>query len=199
MPLYFSFKYKYYDIIYIEKYGGFVMEELYLELPSKEREQDAMDYIIEFYANGSVINGTGSLDRYINLYDEWLEELDKDLNNPGEGRVPASTYFAIRKSDNKIVGMVNIRHKLNDYLIKYGAGHIGYSVRPTERRKGYATKMLFLALNRCKEIGVDEVYIGCCEYNVGSYKTIKKNGGKLVKNIIDENNVPYRCYIINNK
>lgn len=174
------------------------MEELYLELPIKKRENDAMDYIIEFYTNGSVINGSGSLDSYINLYDKWLQKLDDDINNVKEGRVPANTYFGVRKSDNKIVGMVNIRHELNDYLIESGGGHIGYAVRPTERGKGYATKILELALERCKELGIEEVYLGCYEYNVGSYKTIEKNGGKLVKNIIDEDNVPCRYYVINN-
>ena len=57
------------------------MNDLYLEIPTKEREQDAMDYIIEFYANGSVINGSGSLDKHINLYDKWLKKLDDDLSH----------------------------------------------------------------------------------------------------------------------
>lgn len=175
------------------------MNDLFLEIPTKEREQDAMDFIIEFYANGSVINGTGSLDRYINLYDKWLEKLDIDINNPKEGRVRSNTYFAVRKNDNKIVGMVNIRHSLNEYLIKSGGGHIGYGVRPFERRKGYATQILALALKRCKELGIDKVEVGCYEYNVGSYKTIEKNGGKLVRNIVNEDNVPCRCYVIDNK
>ena len=59
--------------------------------------------------------------------------------------VPATTYFTIRESDNKIIGMINFKHYLNEYLRNFG-GHIGYVIRPTERRKGYAKIQLYLVL-----------------------------------------------------
>jgi len=82
----------------------------------------------------------------------------------------------IRKSDNKLVGMIQVRHRFNDYLEKY-AGHIGYSVRPCERRKGYAKKMLKMVFPFCREIGLDRVMITCADSNIGSEKTIFANGG----------------------
>lgn len=122
------------------------MIDVKLVYPSKEYEKEAIEYIQEFLDYNSEINGTGGLDRYEN-YDEWLLKIgrDLDLTNIPEGRVPANTFFMIRISDNKIIGMVNIRHQLNEFLLNEG-GHIGYSIRPTERNKGYATIMLKLAL-----------------------------------------------------
>lgn len=72
--------------------------------------------------------------------------------------------------------MIQIRHCFNEFLEKY-AGHIGYSVCPTERRKGYATQMLRLALPECKALGLDRVLISCVEGNEGSKRTILRNGG----------------------
>lgn len=77
-----------------------------------------------------------------------------------------------------LVGMTNLRHRLNDYLLTYG-GHIGYSVRPSERQNGYATQMLRLTLEKAKERGIEKVRICCDHYNVASAKTIRANGGVL--------------------
>ena len=112
------------------------MDKLKHVKPLKEHEKDAINYIKEFYEYNSNINGAGSLHRYLNDYDGWLKKLDDDRNRiPSEEKVPAETYFLVRESDNKIVGMINIRLVLNERLRKEG-GHIGYGIRPTERRKG---------------------------------------------------------------
>jgi predicted acetyltransferase len=175
--------------------------DIYLEVPTIEREKDAMDYIIEFFANGSVINGTGGLDSYYNQYEEWLKSLDEysSKETVPEGKVSSNTYFAVRKEDNKIIGMVNIRHYLNNALIENGGGHIGYSVRPEERRKGYADKILKLSLEKCCEFGIEKIHVGCNAFNVGSYKTIEKNGGILLREFIDKKNIPHFEYIIDIK
>ena len=110
--------------------------ELKLEIPSLRRKEDALGYIQEFREYNSQINGCGGLDRYVDDYEGWLEKLEQDyVRVPSEEKVPARTYFLVRNSDDRIVGMINIRLALNEKLRKYG-GNIGYSIRPTERRKG---------------------------------------------------------------
>jgi predicted acetyltransferase len=80
--------------------------------------------------------------------------------------------------------MINIRHRLNEFLAREG-GHIGYSVRPSERRKGYATRMLQMALQKCAEMGLEKVLIACDKENIGSAKVIMNNGGVLESEITD--------------
>lgn len=171
--------------------------KLNFELPSKDRELEAKEYIKEFIEYGSDINGTGGLD--VENYDKWLA---KTLNShqgieKREGKVPASTFFVIESESNIIVGMVNIRHRLNDYLINSGSGHIGYSVRPNERRKGYATEILRKALIILKNVfNVEEVFVGCNKDNIGSKKTIMKNRGVLFNEITEEDRNITLEYII---
>lgn len=90
--------------------------------------------------------------------------------------VPSTQYIYVRESDNKVVGVIQIRHYFNEFLEKYG-GHIGYSVCPSERRKGYAMQMLIAVLPKCKALGIDNVLICCVTGNEGSRKTIINNGG----------------------
>ena len=89
---------------------------------------------------------------------KWLEKVQNDLSvdTIDKDRIPSTLYLTVRKSDNKIVGNLQIRHFLNEKLLNYG-GHIGDSVRPSERRKGYATEQIRLALEKCKKLGIDNV------------------------------------------
>ena len=153
-----------------------------LVFPNIEYKDRAIDYINEFHEYGSGINGSGSLDRFLreSTYEAWLDKIlrDLDIANIPEGRVPAITYFYVREEDGKIVGMVNIRLALNDRL-REEAGHIGYSVRPTERRRHYATRMLEEALRVCDTIGIREVLVSCDKSNTASAGVIKNCGGIL--------------------
>lgn len=162
------------------------MTDVKLIFPSKEHEKEAFEFIQEFLEYNSEINGTGGLYRY-NNYDEWLLKLEEDLDLPNipEEKVPASTYFLIKESDNKIIGMINIRHKLNEFLLNEG-GHIGYSIRPTERKKGYGTIMLKLALQKCRELNLNKVLITCDKINIASAKVIQNNSGILENEIFSE-------------
>jgi len=134
----------------------------------------------------SEINGSGGLYRY-NNYDQWLIKVanDLDLLNIPKDKVPANTYFFIRESDDKIIGMINIRHKLNNFLINEG-GHIGYSIRPTERNKGYATILLKCGLEKCRELNLQKVLITCNKSNKASAKVIQNNGGILENEIYSD-------------
>ena len=155
------------------------MERLYYESPSLERKEDAIEYIREHYEYGSNINGSGSLHNYLDNYEGWLLKLEEDRNMvPNEQRVPAETYFLVRESDNRIIGMVNIRLVLNKRL-KESGGHIGYGIRPTERRKGYNKINLYLALEVCHEHGIEEVMLSCDKNNPASSKTMLALGAKL--------------------
>jgi predicted acetyltransferase len=162
------------------------MTDIKLISPSKEYEKEAFEYIQEFIEYNSEINGTGGLSRYDN-YDEWLLKLHKDLDlsNIAEGRVPANTYFLVRTSDNRIIGMINIRHRLNEFLFNEG-GHIGYSIRPTEREKGYGTLILNLGLEKCKELNLKKVLLTCDKTNIASGKVIQNNGGMLENELYSE-------------
>lgn len=169
------------------------MDKLRFEIPSIDRKQDAIDYINEFYQYNSEINGSGSLHKYLEDYEGWLEKLEKDYTMiPSEERVPARTYFLVRESDNRIVGMINIRLALNERLKKFG-GHIGYSIRPTERQKGYNKVNLYLALGVCQQHGIKEVFMDCDKENPASAKTMHSLGGKLIREYYDDENA--KCVV----
>ena len=163
------------------------MEKLELIQPNKSYEKQAIEYIQEFYKYNSNINGVGGLYRYLDNYDAWLKKLEEDRTRKmTEEKVPAETYFLVRKRDNKIVGMINIRLQLNEKLKAFG-GNIGYSIRPTERRKGYNKINLYLALQICQKHKIKEVMLDCDKDNLGSAKTMQALVGKLTKEYYDEN------------
>ena len=158
------------------------MEKFYLEKPSIERKKDALEYIKEILANNkSDTDGTNKLKHYIDNYEEWITKIENDEKIvPSEESVPSKTYFFIRESDNKIIGMTHIRLTLNKMLADIG-GHIGYNIRPSERQKGYNKIQLYLALIECQKNGLDIIMIDCLKDNLGSSKTIISLGGFLVK------------------
>lgn len=122
-----------------------------------------------------------------------LKEEGAGKNLP-EGWVPASTYWLVT-DQGRIVGAVNIRHRLTERLLESG-GHIGYGIRPSERRKGYATQILALSLEKAKELGIQAALVVCDATNIGSKKTIVKNGGVPDSDYVEEDgNVVNRFWI----
>lgn len=175
------------------------MNEIILVKPTKEYEKEMFDYKEEHIKHGENKIHASSLWDKMSDYNEWLELLEKQsspetLNNDWTVH---TNFIGVRKSDNKIVGMIDIRHELtNDFLRNY-AGHIGYGVRPTERRKGYATQMLSQALEYCKNnLKLEKVMISCDKENEGSRRTIVNAGGKLEKEYIYKNNENVQVYWI---
>ncbi len=172
-----------------------------LVFPNIAYKDKAAEYIREFHEYGSEINGSGSLDRFLkeSTYEAWLQKVlsDLDIANIPETRVPALTYFYIREADDRIVGMINIRLALNDFLRTEG-GHIGYSIRPTERRKHYATGMLAAGLKVCDRIGIKEVLVSCDKSNPASAGVIKNCGGVLKRESYSETfDEILQMYVIN--
>ncbi|MCR4722657.1 MAG: GNAT family N-acetyltransferase [Eubacteriales bacterium] len=148
-----------------------------LIIPTEEYLEQVADYRREFLDADSSMDGTTSLKRIADPK-EWLENCRRymDKSTVLEGMVQATQFIYVRLSDNRLIGMLSVRHYFNDYLEKY-AGNIGYSVRPSERRKGYAKAMLRDCLPFCRSVGLDRILVCCLDDNVASRKTILANGG----------------------
>ena len=165
------------------------MEKFYFERPSIERKSEIIEYLDEFVEYGSDINGSGSLDKIYNGY-TFEQALDRCLKMEDEeyaksvGRCQGKTFLLIRESDNKIVGTINVRWNLSEEMLQFG-GHIGYGIRPTERRKGYNKINLYLGMIEAKKVGLEKVMLDCDVNNLGSDKTLKALGGKLERTEID--------------
>lgn len=162
--------------------------ELFLIEPSEEYAEQIAQYKQAFLDADSSMDGCGPLRRCENPKEYILECKKYTVPETLPDKwVLATQFFCIRKSDNRLVGMIQVRHYFNDYLSKYG-GHIGYSVKPDERQKGYATSMLKAVLPYCKELGLDKILITCIDGNIGSEKTILNNGGVYESTVCE----PYR-------
>ena len=163
------------------------MDELILIRPTSEYAGQISEYRQEFLDAGDSMDGCGPLRRiedpeeYIKVCQDYesTKEVSAQL-------VPATQFMLVRKADNKVLGFLQVRHEFNDYLSQFG-GHIGYSVRPSERRKGYAKEMLKMALPFCKGIGLNKVLITCVDGNIASEKTILANGGEYESTVYEPN------------
>lgn len=171
------------------------MNRFNLVLPVPEYKDKIMDYKREFIENGDSMDGTANL-RNAETFEEWYGAFCDNLREETvrDGLVPATTYLAISTDDGHLIGMIDIRHRLNDYLLNFG-GHIGYSVRKSDRKQGYATEMLALALEECTKLDIRKVLITCDKANTASAKTIIKNGGILENEIPDEGRITQRYWI----
>ena len=124
------------------------------------------------------------LEDYLTV-EEWLADLEK-RENPAtcpEGSVSSSVYLAVRGLDDRVVGIIDLRHHIDHPVLGLWGGHMGYSVRPDERGKGYAKEMLRLNLLNCKEMGISKVMITCHPWNLASEKVILANGGVFEKTV----------------
>ena len=152
------------------------MSTLRLITPNIEFKEEILAYKEEFQHEH--LYGGARLQEMDQL-DDWLEHIRRasSYKTCQEGRSPSSTFLCIRESDHKMIGICNIRHDLKQEFLINIAGHIGYSIRPSERRKGYATEQLRLALIEAKKLGIERVLVTAADWNIGSQKTILANGG----------------------
>ena len=157
-------------------------------------EEQHYDFINEWENKGEEIVPYSA--RLLDMsYEAWLDYTYKIENKDScpPHLVPAHTYF-LSDENKRILGAINIRHYLNDYLFNYG-GHIGYGIRPSERKKGYASLMLSMALPIAKELGINKILITCDKNNAGSAKTIINNGGILENEVLNDREITQRYWI----
>ncbi len=168
---------------------------LTLVAPGARYRAQIEDYMEEWLASGErIVPGClGSHD--FRDFDGFIAYITRERAGI-PGLVPATTLFALDEERGVIVGAVNIRHALNEHLLLAG-GHIGDGVRPSERGKGYGTRMIALALKECAALGITRVLMTCDDDNLASARSIEKNGGVL-ENVIEYEGKPLRRYWIEN-
>ena len=146
--------------------------------PTEELGAAFGELIQEFHAAGEIGQPPGSCWKDDDDFATFMRrgrDYAKGRNLPA-GWVPDSAYWLVR--GGSILGTCDIRHQLTDALRDFG-GHIGYSIRPSERSKGYGTLMLKLALAKARELGIDRALVTCDKNNIASARVIQRNGGVL--------------------
>ncbi|MDE5856052.1 MAG: GNAT family N-acetyltransferase [Anaeroplasmataceae bacterium] len=155
-----------------------------LRKPNIDDVKEITAFKQEFIENNSGMDGTGILIKV--SAEEWLK-FNKNMETTSDSNYVKSIQYGLFNQENRLLGLIQIRLELKGYLIEFG-GHIGYCVRPSERKKGYAKIMLKLTLDVCKQRGLDRVLITCLENNVASAKTIEACGGIFEKIVFDDKN-----------
>lgn len=171
------------------------MDRLQLASPTPEHAAQIAAYRDEFLRWGESMDGTSDLQRFEDPL-QWISWANLLATNAARdhGLVPVRQFLCLREADGRLVGMIDVRLALNDYL-RHFAGHIGYSIRRSERGKGYAKIQLRLALDRCREFGLERVLLTCHRDNAASRRVIESAGGHFEAEEVDPSDgAPIRRY-----
>ena len=173
------------------------MSKLTLIFPQEQHKKSWNNIINEFQQHNEKISPY-TLKFDCENYDDFLKKTQQFFNDDSipSQFVPCATYFLMDEKQEKILGAINIRYCLNEYLKNYG-GHIGYGIAPSERRNGYATKMLAMSLEKCREFGIENILVVCNKDNIASAKTIINNGGILENEVSEADGTLVQRYWIN--
>ncbi|MDO8659621.1 MAG: GNAT family N-acetyltransferase [Candidatus Parcubacteria bacterium] len=180
----------------MENQGSKIEQLVELARPSLVYKDSFLEAVKEFKEEGKSIymHSSIDLDALEKDFENFLSQIagkEKGVGLP-EGWVPSSELWLVE--GNKFIGWTKIRHKLNEALLKLG-GNIGYAIRPSERNKGYGTKILALASLKARDLGIDKILVTCDDDNTGSAKIIEKNGGVLENKIEIDGGLKRRYWI----
>lgn len=171
------------------------MSEIILIEPTIEYADDIMRFRKEIMDSDDQdkFAGCGSLED-CETAQEWIDSIVRCREGKTD-KVPSDVYIAVRRNDNRIVGIIDLRHHIDHPILGTWGGHMGYYVRPTERHKGYAKEMLRQNLMHCRALGIKKVLITCDDDNYGSERTILANGGAFEKMIEVDGRIVKRYWI----
>jgi predicted acetyltransferase len=160
--------------------------------PTPAMKDAFLDYVKEWEELGETV-APGAARMEGRTYEAWLEDILLLETQPTDRYVTSDTYFWM-DTPGRLIGVISLRHTLNDFLLRAG-GHIGYGVRPSMRRRGHASAMLAAVLPRAGKLGLARVLVSCYKENIASARTIQKNGGVLENEIEEDGRTVQRYWI----